>query len=148
MINKNNARIATLNARSFLSGHQHINKTRLSKFLRSTDQKIDILCLQDISASYSSNTLTEDQSFKLQSIFQNANMISTKYVATIILNSKYATASECVTIDGRGIITSIVDSVTAEPICQITNIYAPPDFPKKLAISLLYFNLITLTLVT
>ena len=123
MNNRHSIRIATLNARSFLGG-KNPNKTKLlTKYLKPSTPSIDILCLQDISASTANQRLTKDETSQLQFLFPNNTNIFAKYTAIICLNSKYILTDSCISTDNRWIHTTVQDANNQRTVCRLLNTY-------------------------
>ena len=120
-------RIASLNARSiFKDANKNIQKQFIS-YLRSPSLKLDILCLQEVSAFNTQDHLSPDQIHSFQSfMFPSMPSIVTKYTAIICLNRSLCLDNVTVSMDQRVITASVVDA-SGTLVCNVTNIYAPAD---------------------
>lgn len=125
------ARIATLNTRSILGSHKQTNSQLLCRHLRSKETAIDILCLQDISASHTNTTLINSDISKLQLFFEKSPAIWAKETAIISLNLQLSLENSCISKDGRCIITDVVHIPTSSTVCKLVNIYAPPNYQNR-----------------
>src|ERR1700756_4869685 len=125
-------KIATLNTRSILGAQKKQQSKQLCTYLKSKNSAVDILCLQDISASHSNFTVIDSDITALQHLFPNCEAIWEKRTAIIALNPQYKLTHSCITPDGRGIITDVLLSNSSTFICKIANIYAPANSQDRL----------------
>ena len=111
---KNYVRIATLNARSILKVANPQHQKSYTKYLRSKQLDLDIICLQEVTPHQptkdTSCQLTSKQSKRLEMSFNNKDMIYTKHCAVICLNQKYHLTSSGIAKDGRCIFSTLIDT--------------------------------------
>ncbi|CDH54787.1 hypothetical protein RO3G_11686 [Lichtheimia corymbifera JMRC:FSU:9682] len=121
MLNNNTARIASLNARSFLKEAQSQQQSQFTRNLRSHALNIDILALQEVSQTHTSSLTNQDISH-LHRLFPNSSSCFTKHCALICLSPSFTLSNTYVTIDQRCIISTICTSHGA--LCRIVVLYA------------------------
>jgi endonuclease/exonuclease/phosphatase family metal-dependent hydrolase len=90
-------RIASLNTRSIFKAHNTKTQKEFITHICAREPLIDILCLQEISAFYMQEHLTEDQGIQLQHMFPSTQIIFSKHCAIICLNNKYSLDNASIT---------------------------------------------------
>lgn len=119
--------IASLNARSIFKDANKHNQRLFLNYLRFSSLRIDILCLQEVSAFHSQSHLTDDQLLYFQKfLFPNRSLIVTKHTAIICLNKNLLLQDSVISRDQRSM-AAVVNTSSGDTIASIINMYAPAD---------------------
>ncbi|SAL99385.1 hypothetical protein [Absidia glauca] len=110
--------------RPIFKEQQPQTQRHFTNYLRSKQLNIDILCLQEFSATHESH-LQDKHLAKLPFMFPNAEHHVSKHCAIIVLNPIYKMHDQTTSLDERCLTASIHNTSDDKFITNIANIYAP-----------------------